>query len=394
MLLKEKIGFYKVCFDSMQAGILVFNNSKEIVLANTPVSMFFQYTSEELQQLKVCTLFKKCNTFKNYLEYPDKRKFKSFLELTGVKKNGQEFTVEASFGRIEYDGVPYYKLLLTDISLRKKKEIKIKSLTYKLEEEVKLRNVELEDVVEKLRKSLSKEKELNYLKTKFIGLASHEFKTPLSAILSSTELMVKYADLDNIEKRNEHLSKIKSMINHLNNMLDDLLTLENIEAGEINLNITKFKLSSLIKDIYNNSKPFLKNNQKLIFINNEDCEISHDYKIITIILTNLLYNAIKYSKEKDVINVVLNTNKKNIYFSIEDQGIGIPENEQNLIFNRFFRAKNALYYPGTGIGLNIVKGYVQNLNGAISFESIENKGTIFRVQLPKISSYAKKSITN
>lgn len=394
MELKEKIAFYKVCFDSMQAGILVFNNERDIVLANIPISLIFEYSSEELRKFKACKLFKNCGVLKNFIIHSDKQKYKTLVELIGVKKSGQEFPVEVSFGKIEYEGKPYFKLLLTDISLRKKREKKIKSLNSQLEEEVKLRNIELEQVIEKLKKSLSKEKELNFLKTKFIALASHEFKTPLSAILSSTELMAKYADLNNFEKRNEHLSKIKSMINHLNNMLDDLLTLENIESGEINLNITKFNLNDLIRDIYKNSKPLLKKNQQLIFNNNDDKEIYHDYKIITIILTNLLYNAIKYSNEDGSIKVEIKSNKKNIYFTIEDNGIGIPINEQNLIFTRFFRAKNALYYPGTGIGLNIVKGYVQNLNGAISFESTENKGTIFKVQLPKLNTYEQESIIN
>lgn len=394
MELKEKIAFYKVCFDSMQAGILVFNNERDIVLANIPISLIFEYSSEELRKFKACKLFKNCGVLKNFIIHSNKQKYKTLVELIGVKKSGQEFPVEVSFGKIEYEGKPYFKLLLTDISLRKKREKKIKSLNSQLEEEVKLRNIELEQVIEKLKKSLSKEKELNFLKTKFIALASHEFKTPLSAILSSTELMAKYADLNNFEKRNEHLSKIKSMINHLNNMLDDLLTLENIESGEINLNITKFNLNDLIRDIYKNSKPLLKKNQQLIFNNNDDKEIYHDYKIITIILTNLLYNAIKYTNEDGSIKVEIKSNKKNIYFTIEDNGIGIPINEQNLIFTRFFRAKNALYYPGTGIGLNIVKGYIQNLNGSISFESTENKGTIFKVQLPKLNTYEQESIIN
>lgn len=394
MELKEKIAFYKVCFDSMQAGILVFNNERDIVLANIPISLIFEYSSEELRKFKACKLFKNCGVLKNFIIHSNKQKYKTLVELIGVKKSGQEFPVEVSFGKIEYEGKPYFKLLLTDISLRKKREKKIKSLNSQLEEEVKLRNIELEQVIEKLKKSLSKEKELNFLKTKFIALASHEFKTPLSAILSSTELMAKYADLNNFEKRNEHLSKIKSMINHLNNMLDDLLTLENIESGEINLNITKFNLNDLIRDIYKNSKPLLKKNQQLIFNNNDDKEIYNDYKIITIILTNLLYNAIKYTNEDGSIKVEIKSNKKNIYFTIEDNGIGIPINEQNLIFTRFFRAKNALYYPGTGIGLNIVKGYIQNLNGSISFESTENKGTIFKVQLPKLNTYEQESITN
>ena len=105
-------------------------------------------------------------------------------------------------------------------------------------------------------------------------------------------------------------------------------------------------------------------------------------------------NAIKYSGENSNIIVNISANESNIFFSIKDNGIGIPKNEQNLIFNRFFRAKNALYYPGTGIGLNIVKGYINNLNGNISFKSTENKGTTFNVQLPKINNHEKKGIIN
>ncbi len=387
MLLKEKIAFYKVCFDSMQAGILVYNEMEEIVLANDPIAQIFNYSQNELENIKVHSLFKDSKIFKNYIKTPDRKKYKSLIEITGIKKNGQEFPVELSFGKIFYENRPYYKLLLTDISLRKKKEWKIESLNTQLEEEVKIRNIELENVIEKLKISLNKEKELNNLKTKFIALASHEFKTPLSAILSSTELMAKYSNLNNIEKHNEHLHKIKSMINHLNNMLDDLLTLENIETGIINIKTSKFKTSELISGVLQYSKPILKKNQKLSFTNNENKIIVHDFKILSIILTNLLNNAIKYSGESSEIVVNLNSDESNINITVEDTGIGIPISEQNLIFNRFFRAKNALYYPGTGIGLNIVKGYVQSLNGIISFESIENKGTIFKVQLPKLISY-------
>jgi len=107
-----------------------------------------------------------------------------------------------------------------------------------------------------------------------------------------------------------------------------------------------------------------------------------------------LYNAIKYSNETSTIEITIGANIDHIYFNVKDNGIGIPKNEQNLIFNRFFRAKNALYYPGTGIGLNISKGYINNLNGHISFESTINKGTTFNVQLPKIKSYEKESTVN
>lgn len=124
MELKEKIAFYKVCFDSMQAGILVFNNERDIVLANIPISLIFEYSSEELRKFKACKLFKNCGVLKNFIIHSDKQKYKTLVELIGVKKSGQEFPVEVSFGKIEYEGKPYFKLLLTDISLRKKREKK------------------------------------------------------------------------------------------------------------------------------------------------------------------------------------------------------------------------------------------------------------------------------
>ena len=288
------------------------------------------------------------------------------------------------FGKIKYEGEYYFKALIADISERKEKENKITHRNVQLEEELKLRNEELVKVIEQLQHSLNKEKELNHLKTKFIALASHEFKTPLSAILSSTELIVKYADLNSIAKRNEHVTKIKSMIHHLNGILDNLLTLENIESGNIKTRFSNFKFDELLKDIFQNTNPLLKKNQSIKFKNSCKEFIYHDQNIIKIILTNLLYNAIKYSNDDEDITVEISCNAQNIYFNVKDNGIGIPVDEQNLIFNRFFRAKNALYFPGTGVGLNIVKGYVNRLNGNITFQSVENKGTVFKIQLPKI----------
>jgi len=394
MILNEKTSFYKVCFDSMQVGIIVFNKDKNIVLANIPSSQLFGYEQKEILNQKINNLLQDSTILDRYIKNPQSKIYKSTVELIGLKKNGKEIFIELSFGKIEYEGAYYYKALISDISKRKQKEEKINHLNIQLEEEVKLRNSELEKLIEQLKISLSKEKELNNLKTKFITLASHEFKTPLSAILSSTELMVKYADLHNIEKRQEHLEKVKIMIYRLNGMIDDFLTLENIEIGVVKPSYTYFKISDLKEAISQNSTPFLKNKQILTFETTIENRLYHDKKIINIILTNLLHNAIKYSGENSNIIVNISANESNIFFSIKDNGIGIPKNEQNLIFNRFFRAKNALYYPGTGIGLNIVKGYINNLNGNISFKSTENKGTTFNVQLPKINNHEKKGIIN
>lgn len=393
MILNEETTFYKVCFDSMQAGIIVFDDKMNIVLANQPVSEIFEYKKSVVGK-NLRLLLKNDTLLTEFLENPTTDTFKTTKEIIGIKNNGEEIYLEVSFGKLEYENKFYYKLLLTDINERKKKEKEINALNVQLEEEVKLSNKELQKVIEQLKISLNKEKELNILKTKFIALASHEFKTPLSAILSSTELMAKYTELENVEKQREHLQKVKIMIARLNGMLDNLLTLENIEAGEVKPTYKLVDFKNLMEEVLHNTKPLLKKDQVLSIENTSTEKFYQDPRIIKIILNNILNNAIKYSENESQITVSLKSNKQNLYMSIKDNGIGIPLNEQNLIFNRFFRAKNALYYPGTGIGLNIVKGYVDSLKGTISFKSTENNGTVFNVQLPKINSHEKKGTVN
>ena len=375
--------FYEVCFNSMPIGIFVFDKLKRIIILNKIAAQIFGYSIEELSGKNADTLLKNKDLLSDYINNTTSEALNKPLEVTGIVKNGTEVTIEVNLGKIDYENSTYYKALITDISIRKERELKINNLNYKLEKEIEYRNKELEKVVEKLKVSLDKEKELNQLKSRFISLTSHEFKTPLSAILSSTELIVKYAEIDNKIKKEEHVSKVKTMVNYLNGMLDDFLTLENIEAGKINISYKRFKFSELVKEILKQTKPFLKPKQQLIFENNSDEVVKQDPKIFKIIATNLLYNAIKFSDEDGIIKVKISTDANAIYLNVEDYGIGIPENEQNLIFKRFFRAKNALYFPGTGIGLNVVKGYVDSLKGEISFKSIENKGTLFSVKLPK-----------
>jgi signal transduction histidine kinase len=170
-------------------------------------------------------------------------------------------------------------------------------------------------------------------------------------------------------------------------MLDDLLTLENIETGKIIPNYTLFRFGALVNKLLFTSKSLLKKGQQVSFESNTEEMIYHDAKIIQIILSNLLNNAIKYSEEGDKILIRTEQNGDHIEISVEDQGIGIPEAEQRLIFKRFFRASNVMYQPGTGIGLNIVKGYVQGLNGEIDFESREGEYTRFKVKLPNITNH-------
>ncbi|WP_111707782.1 PAS domain-containing sensor histidine kinase [Lutibacter citreus] len=387
MPLKEETAFYKVCFNSMLVGILVCNKKKEIILSNNPLSQIFGYPSNDLHYKNADLLFDNKNLLNEFIQNPSDNKYKTVIECFGLKKDGGKIPLELSFGRIEYVGENYYKALITDISERKAKEEKITTKNFQLEKEVELRNIELENVIKKLKNSLNKEIELNNLKTSFISLASHEFKTPLSAILTSAELIVKYAHLAKTEKINEHLYKVKKLINYLNEMVDSILTLENIECGKIIPLYIKINLDEFISRIIKSSKPLLLKNQKIIFTSNCEEYIYQDAKILEIIISNILFNAIKYSKENGIIKISCSFNKSYLILQIEDDGIGIPKKDHDFIFKRFFRAKNASYFPGTGIGLNIVKGYVDYFKGIISFKSEENKGAIFNVQLPKIKNY-------
>lgn len=378
----------------MQVGILVFDSKGSIVLVNNPLADIFGYKQKAILNKNIELFFKDAYIFNDFIENPTADAYKNSIETLGFKRNGKSVFIELNFGQMEYDGKYYYKALISDISGRKQKEAKITDLNVQLEEEVRLRNLELEKVVEQLQISLNKEKELNHLKTNFIALASHEFKTPLSAILSSSELMAKYARLNDSEKIEEHLSKVKIMIARLNGMLDDLLTLENIETGKINPMFKYFNMDAFVDSTLQAQSTFLKRNQTLDISNKLKGEFYHDPKILNIILTNIIGNAIKYSNDDSAIQVELIDNSEEIIITVIDNGIGIPKNEQNLIFDRFFRAKNALYYPGAGIGLNIVKGYIDSLDGDITFESTEHKGTIFIVKLPKINTHEKESIIN
>jgi hypothetical protein len=294
--------------------------------------------------------------------------------------------------------------IVVDISERKQQEIQIVELNARLEEKVasrtkalnealnalKITNKELADentkrieAEEETRKALLKEIELNDLKTKFLSLVSHEFKTPLSGILTSAMLLGKYKLTEQQEKRDKHLKIITDKVNYLNNILNDFLSVEKLETGKVNYNFSEFKLSKIVNEVVYNCNMLLKEGQQIKYPENVD-EISlfQDEKILELALSNLVQNAIKYSPENTIIDLKVKQKAGVTSFTIKDQGIGIPEKDQKNIFNRYFRAGNVLHTQGTGIGLNIVKSHLENLGGTIVFKSEEGKGSTFTLTLP------------
>jgi hypothetical protein len=327
-------------------------------------------------------------------------------DVFGVKKSGEKFPVEAGLSPFIFKEKNYVLSLITDISLRKSNEREIEELNQALEKKVEQRTLELEDTVTKLnvfnkdleqeikkrklaetkiKHSLKKQKELNDLKTKFLSLVSHEFKTPLSGILSSATLIGKYQKEEQQANREKHLTTIKNKVHYLTNILNDFLSIERLESGKVNYRFEEFSLVGLVNEVIYSANINLKNGQDISYQQNlEDCILKQDKGVLELVLTNLIGNAIKYSGEDTLINLTITKDDAIVYFEIKDQGIGIPEKDQKHIFERYFRAENALLNQGTGIGLNIAKVHLENLGGKISFTSMENKGSIFSVEIPII----------
>lgn len=291
------------------------------------------------------------------------------FETIHQRKDGSTYPVVVHLQLSNLDERQVFVAIIVDITEQKE-------YTNKLETEVRVRT-------EQLQVALSKEKELNELKTKFLSLVSHEFKTPLSGISTSTMLLEKYKKEDEQSKRNKHLNIIKDKVNYLNTILNDFLSMERLESGTFNYKFTNFKLSKVINEVVYNANMLLKEGQRINYPENiDDIIMCQDERIIELILSNVIQNAVKYSGRHSEIDIRVIQEKAYTIFEIEDQGIGIPENDLENVFSRYFRAENVLNMQGTGIGLNIVKTHLENLGGLINLTSIMDKGTIVTLQIP------------
>ena len=222
------------------------------------------------------------------------------------------------------------------------------------------------------------------MKSRFVSIASHEFRTPLSAILSSTSLVEHYTSAEQEEKSKKHVDRIKSSVRNLTSILDDFLSLEKLEQGKVEAHNSRFNLKEFIEDGVEEMEGMSKRKHQKVNFNYEgEQEVYQDKKILRNVLLNLLSNAVKYSPEGKEIHVSTIVNNGKVSVSVRDEGIGIPAEAQKSLFDKFFRAKNATNIQGTGLGLNIVKRYVELIDGHISFVSTENVGTTFTVEFPK-----------
>jgi PAS domain S-box-containing protein len=404
---KEKDRF-EALFEYANIGIVVTDSKGIIEMANHFLLTQFGYTDNaELVGKKIEVLipprFEHAHHKhrEHYNKKPEPRSMGIGRNLFAIKKDGSEFPVEVSLSNFETSDGMFVIAFVIDITLQKhieqsllsqKEQLeannkKIEELNDALEEKVDQRTSELQLAMEQiaasrdeLTQALSKEKELGDLKSRFVSMASHEFRTPLSTILSSASLLAKYTETTEQEKRNKHIQRIKTSVNNLTDILNEFLSIGKIEDGRIEVRYTYFNvkefLNNLCTEMQANAKPF----QKIIYTHKGEEWISLDTSLLRNIIFNLLSNAIKFSNVDGEILLQSETNKHHFSICISDNGIGIAEEDQVHLFERFFRAGNATNIQGTGLGLHIVSKYVELLNGQIHFKSKLEKGTSFTIQ--------------
>ncbi|MGY5351778.1 PAS domain-containing sensor histidine kinase [Wenyingzhuangia sp. IMCC45533] len=358
-------------FDNMIEGVHVLGSNWQYIYANQSMIEQSKYSSDELLGSSMLDL------------YPGIDKTKLFEYFISGMIDREEVSVinnftfpDGSTGWFDVRIKPIKEGVLvmsSDITEQKEMQDELKAINETLEIKVKERTSQLME-------SLEREKELNQMKNSFLSMTSHEFKTPLSAILTSSSLIERYQKSDEQDKREKHCQRINSSVYNLLSMLDYFLSVDKKDNQKDAASYRKINFTKLIEKSQDDLAGMRKKNQSVKYEHKGIDVVYSDEKILRNIIINLLSNALKYS-EKDVL-VISRIDVDSIELIIKDHGIGIPKQQQSQMFSKYFRAHNTASVDGTGLGLNIVKHYVEILEGSISFTSDENIGTEFSVKLP------------
>lgn len=392
---------FHALFRYATSGIVVTNNRGQIVRINPAAEELFGYASEEVIGKAVEILLPRRLTRMHerhrddFRTNPHPRAMGIGMELSAMRKNGDEFPVEVSLSPFRTAQGDFVMAFVVDNSVRRENEHRIvrqnqkleqlaaalQNLNEGLEEKVRDRTRALEQAKNDLATALDKERDLGELKSRFVSMASHEFRTPLSTVLSSASLINTYAERQDYEQIRKHAHRIKMAVNNLNTILTEFLSLGKIEEGKSEAILCETNLPETILEIANEIKGLFKSGQTFDYHHNGPEQAVLDPGMFKHVLLNLLSNAIKYSSENSPIRVVSEIKPDIVNLRIIDQGMGIPEADQKHLFSRFFRATNAMNIQGTGLGLYIVKRYVELMNGEIGFNSAEGKGSEFWVRI-------------
>ncbi|MEP6845390.1 MAG: PAS domain-containing sensor histidine kinase, partial [Panacibacter sp.] len=385
--------YYSSLFEYATEAILLVNSKTKIVFVNPATTKMFGYASTELAGVLLDTLipqrFHESHKHyqQDYFHHPVSKQMGIGRDLYAVKKNGKEFPVEVSLSHFVENGNKFVIAFVVDITKRKEFERRILQQSAELEKKVEERTLVLKEALGKLeqsqnelKESLEKEKELNDIKSRFVSMASHEFRTPLSTVLSSAELIEKYEKAEEQDKRNRHINKIKNSVTQLNGILEDFLSLGKLDEGRITTEKTTFNLENLLQSVKEEMEPLKKNGQQIMLEYNGASSVFSDKKLLRNILINLLGNAIKYSDENMHVWLKASCTGHTVTITIKDEGIGISKEDQEHLFTTFFRGRNAANIQGTGLGLHIVKRYADLIEADIELKSNLNKGTTVAIR--------------
>ncbi len=398
--------------DTAIDGIITIDSQGIIETINQSAAALFQYEPSEIIGSNIHVLMpepfrsKHDDYIKRYQESRQARIIGIGREVEGLKRDGTLFPFRLAVSEVQLKDRRIYTGIIHDLSEVKSAQDKLVQINQSLEGKVEARTKELEDVVntlistnrklkereQALETALDRERELNELKSRFVSMASHEFRTPLSTILSSSSLIARYTSEEQQLKRLKHVERIKASVTNLTGILNDFLSLEKLEQNKVDLNLKAQNVSKMCTGIVEDLQGLIKPGQRIIHqVEGTPRSIMTDERVFTNILFNLLSNAIKYSPPEAEILCKITFEADQLRIEIIDRGIGIPRSEQKHLFERFFRASNVETVSGTGLGLNIVLRYLDLLQGQIFFESEQNVGTTFTVTLPFSLNSKKRS---
>ncbi|MAS35600.1 MAG: hypothetical protein CL610_16435 [Anaerolineaceae bacterium] len=354
---------YRALIEFAPDPIVIIDETGVITLVNRQTEISFGYEQQELIGRSIDALLPGRPGDLSLIEDmgdsdPDFRTLAANLEVAARHKNGMEIPVKIGMSPIHTGAENLIMTYIVDITAEKQLEAS-------------------------LRAALAHEKELNELKSSFTSIVSHEFRTPLSVILSSTDLLTKYFDRMDQTRRLEKFDNITRQVSRLVKLLDDVLTITRSERVGFEFKPTSLDLVALCEEIIEEVKVGYTKDVTVLFSHQGACQqVSVDEFLFRHILQNLASNAIKYSRDEGIIRIDLNCADTDLTLRVEDRGIGIPEQYKARLFETFHRAANVGQIQGTGIGLTIVKHAVDAHGGSIEVESTEGVGTTFTIFLP------------
>lgn len=361
--------------DVIADAIIMIDESHRIILFNRSAERLFGYAAPEILGQPLDLLLpaevhqRHRQHIQDFAQGPDVARGMGArsMELSGVRKDGTRFPLEASISKLTEGQRLTFTVYLQDITDRKRVE---------------------QDRLEaaELRAELEKEKELLRFKERFLSLVSHEFRTPLAVILSSKELLERYYERLLPEKRAEHYNKIAAQVQQMLAMLDNIITVNKANSGMLAFRPRPVPVNSLCREIVDSVRQ-IDQQHDLQFTAEDRIGVALvDPNLLHHILSNLLLNALKYSEPGTTVTLesALSEDGSEIVFRVSDEGIGIPQEDQGLIFEPFFRASNIHHQAGSGLGLVIVRNSVEAHGGTLRLESTPGEGTKFEIRLPLI----------